>query len=111
MKIEPLRVQDARFNARETAILYALAGATLKEQGMSKKEARKYIETLTPANVLRLALGSEFPIRHRGGSRPNKGKRIYCIACKRAGKKSPIYLDDLCRECWHEQADAKSAMI
>lgn len=72
MNITPFRIQDIRFSARETAVLYVLAGQTLKDNGMNRDEAKKYIADLTPQNVLRLALG--FEKRQRGGLRLNAGR-------------------------------------
>lgn len=72
MKIEPLRIQDIRFTARETASLYVLAGQALKDQGIPRKEALEKIRSMTPQNLLRLALG--FEQRQRGGPRANAGR-------------------------------------
>lgn len=72
MNITPFRIQDIKFSARETAVLYVLAGQALKDTGMSREEAKEYIAGLTPANILRLALG--FEKRKRGGSRINAGR-------------------------------------
>ena len=77
-----MKISNIEFTATETAALYAMAGATLLAEGerdpakkMTGTEAVAYVESLSPQNVLRLALGSAFPIRQRGGARPNTGNR------------------------------------
>lgn len=71
---QSMKITNMTFSTLETAVLYVRAGLTLQQEGWSKKEAVAYVKTLTPQNVLRLALGSDFPIRDRGGSRPNAGR-------------------------------------
>lgn len=70
-----MKITNMEFSTLETAALYVRAGLTLQQDGWKKEEAVEYIKTLTPQNVLRLALGSDFPIRQRGGARPNTGNR------------------------------------
>jgi hypothetical protein len=73
MEIEALRIQDLRLSKTETAALHALAGAMLMDAGYSREETVEYMDTLTPANIVRVALG--FTVRKRGGARPNTGNR------------------------------------
>jgi hypothetical protein len=67
-----MEIYKIKFSEREAAILYALAGQALKDQGKSRKEAREICDGLTPQNLVRLALG--FETRNRGGTRPNAGR-------------------------------------
>lgn len=69
-----MRITNIEFSAREAAALYAMAGATLlmADEPMTREEALAYVKSLTPQNVLRLALGSPFKLRSRGGSRKKK---------------------------------------
>jgi len=67
-----MKITNMNFSKADAAAIYALAGAALKDAGMSRKEALAYIEALTPQNVLCLALG--LPVRNRGGPRPNSGR-------------------------------------
>lgn len=70
-----MKITNMTFSTVETAVLYVRAGLTLQQEGWTKKDAVAYVKTLTPQNVLRLALGSDFPVRQRGGARPNTGNR------------------------------------
>jgi hypothetical protein len=70
-----LKIYNLDFNDAETVILYTLAGSTLQRSGMSLEQVREYVSTLTPQNIVRLALGPEFSVRKRGGARPNTGRR------------------------------------
>lgn len=67
-----MKITNMQFSTLETAVLYVRAGVTLQQAGWNKKDAVEYVKTLTPQNVVRLALGSDFPIRSRGGSRKRK---------------------------------------
>jgi hypothetical protein len=104
-----MKVSNLEFSITEKAILYARAVSVLIEQGESKKTAREIVSTETPQNILRLALG--FERRNRGGARPNNGRRN-CARCNRIWSNTVKALGEgLCRECWHAQADEKSAAI
>ena len=70
-----MKITNLEFNEHEAAALYALAGARLLEQGMPREKVLPYVESLTPQNVVRLALGPAFPVRKRGGARPGAGRR------------------------------------
>jgi hypothetical protein len=61
---EKVKIATIEFSADEWANVYALA---------QKKNKKSQIETLTPPNILRLALGLE--LKKRGGARPNTGNR------------------------------------
>lgn len=67
-----MKIFHIEFNTVETAVIYTRAGANLMHRGMDKKEAMKFIKSLTPQNVLRLAL--DFDTRNRGGTRQNAGR-------------------------------------
>jgi len=67
-----MKIYNIEFSIVETAVIYTRAGANLMHKGMDRKEALKLIKTLTPQNVLRLAL--DFETRKRGGSRLNAGR-------------------------------------
>src|SRR5262249_3515863 len=104
-----MKVSYLEFTRAESAAIYTLAGATCKDMGMNRKEAMAYIGGLTPQNIIRLALG--LSIRTRGGKRPNNGRRN-CARCERVwSEKVKALGEGLCQECWHAQADAKSATI
>lgn len=75
-------IYHIHFSKDETAALYALAGATLMEQGIAREEVIAVAEQLSPANVLRLALG--FAQRKRGGARENTGPKVH----NKTGKKT-----------------------
>lgn len=62
---ESVKISNIEFNANEWASVCALA---------QKKHKKAQLETLTPPNVLRLALGLE--TKQRGGARPNTGNRV-----------------------------------
>jgi hypothetical protein len=66
-----MKITNIQFSILEKATLYAKAGATLTDKGLSAKEVIEVLETLTPPNVLRLALG--FDQRERGGRRSGAG--------------------------------------
>jgi hypothetical protein len=66
-----MKITNMQFSIIEKAILYSRAGATLTDKGLDKKEVVEVLETLTPPNVLRLALG--FDQRERGGRRSGAG--------------------------------------
>jgi hypothetical protein len=67
-----MEIHKIKFSDRETAVLYALAGQALKDQGKTRKEAKEICDTITPQNLVRLALG--FETRNRGGTRKNAGR-------------------------------------
>lgn len=77
-----MKITNIEFNEQEEAALHVKAAIELHSRGYSKEEAQAYIAGLTPQNILRLALGSGFLIRQRGGKRANTGPKG-----KAAGKK------------------------
>ena len=73
-----------------------------KIKGLAKKLGLSF------SNYVRQQLGLD--LLSHGGLRPNNGRRN-CARCEREwSDKVKALGEGLCRECWHEQADAVSTM-
>lgn len=80
--ITTMRISNIDFTDSEIAALYTLAGQYLMEQGKSREGVSQIARSLSPANLVRAALG--FNLRKQGGARarstakrkpPKRGRR------------------------------------
>lgn len=76
-----LKISNTEFSLLEESILKTRADKNLMQDDMRYREMsvadrKDYLAKLTPQNILRAALGPvDFPLRQRGGKRPNTGNR------------------------------------
>lgn len=68
-----MRIRELTLSKSEIAAVYTLAGAKLLDGGMSSQQVVTYLKSLTPQNVVRVALGLD--TRTRGGKREGAGAK------------------------------------
>jgi hypothetical protein len=73
-RIMDMKITNLQFDASEIEAIKSLAIDRLRTAGKKWAEIEEIVPSLTPQNVLRLALGLE--IKKRGGKRPNTGRKI-----------------------------------